>query len=324
MDRTERFQRMIRLLESRRSVPRRVFTEELGVSLATFKRDLEYLTDRLNAPIVYDRSLGGYRIEQSTDGRPFQLPGAWFTSAEAHALLTAHTLLKNLQPGLLAPYIDALALRIRAILGHADHSADEIDRRLRVFAMAAREVAPGHFETISSAVLARKRLNIHYYTRGRDEETERVISPQRLVHYRDNWYLDAWCHWRNELRIFALDGIRQAATLDTRAKEIPAAELDRVLGAGYGIFSGAETQIAVLRFTPERARWVTCERWHPDQNGRIEPDGSYTLAIPYSDARELVLDILKYGPDVEVIAPAELRAEVIGRLREAIRRYDNA
>ncbi len=63
------------------------------------------------------------------------------------------------------------------------------------------------------------------------------------------------------------------------------------------------------------------ERWHPEQKGRY--DGNhYLLEIPYSDDRELVLDILKYGPDVEVIAPASLRREVAERLRLAAQRYN--
>lgn len=321
MDRTERFYRMLKLLESRRVVSRDAFMVDMSVSRATFKRDLEYLVERLNAPILYDRGLRGYRLDNPPGAKRFELPGVWFSASEAHALLTAHYLLDQLQPDLFKPYIDALSVRIRALLDSGDHSADEIRHRIRVLPQAARTVASQHFETVSSAVLGRKRLRIRYYSRSQDEETEREVSPQRLVHYRDNWYLDAWCHLRKAVRTFSLDGVRDAERLEDKAKDISDAELDRVLGSGYGIFSGEKTETAVLRFSSQRARWVASEQWHPMQKGRFEGDGSYTLNIPYSDERELVMEVMRHGPHVEVIGPASLRKQVADACIQAATLY---
>lgn len=58
----------------------------------------------------------------------------------------------------------------------------------------------------------------------------------------------------------------------------------------------------MLRFTPEQARWVADEHWHPQQQSRTLADGSYELSVPYSDSRELVMDILKHNPAVPVWA----------------------
>ena len=107
-----------------------------------------------------------------------------------------------------------------------------------------------------------------------------------------------------------MDAIRQAAILNIKARNVPDKTLDAELGSGYGIFAGRKTQTAVLRFTPERARWVTREQWHPKQKG-YEKDGAYILEIPYSDDTELILDILRYGPDVKVLAPNSLRDKVM-------------
>ena len=63
MDRSERFYRIDQLLHERGVVPRDVFLDELEVSLATFKRDLEYMRDRYNAPVVWDPDAGGYRFD---------------------------------------------------------------------------------------------------------------------------------------------------------------------------------------------------------------------------------------------------------------------
>ena len=195
---------------------------------------------------------------------------------------------------------------------------------MRLAPIGRRLPDPDVFRRVADALARRRWLRIRYHGRARNAETERAVSPQRLVHYRDNWYLDAWCHLRRALRTFALDRIRDARLLDRPAREVTEARLDRYFAEAYGIFAGPARCNAVLRFTAERARWVAEERWHPQQRGRFLDDGRYELEIPYGDPRELVMDILKYGPDVEVIAPPSLRRLVADRLRAAAARYGSA
>ena len=264
MDRSERFYKIDRLLKERRVVSFADFERELGMSRASVKRDLAYMRDRFNAPIEYDRELNGYRFGEPRTGPRYELPGLWFNASEAHALLTTLRMLRELQPGMLDGQVEPLRERLRAILGTGEHSWEEVEKRIRIFQPERREAGTAHFSVIAAAVLKRAKLWIRHYNRKSGEETEREVSPQRLVHYRDNWYLDAWCHLRNDLRSFAVDAIREARLLDERAKEIPAAELDAHLGAGYGIFAGKEVQWATLRFTPQAARWVAAQQPGPE------------------------------------------------------------
>ena len=319
MDRTERFYRIQQLLHQNRTVAVDRFLRELEISLATFKRDLEYMRSRLNIPILWDREIGGYRFDKA--GGVQELPGLWFSDAEIYALLTMQRLLENLEPGLLGPHVAPLLERLKAAIGSADHSTEEIQKRIRILHLAKRAMPLKHFQLAARALLERKRLRITYYTRTRDEETRRDISPQRLVHYRENWYLDAWCHLRQDVRSFAIDAIREAAMLDEKAREVRESELDEVLASGYGIFSGRNVEWAKLRFTAERARWVATEQWHPQQRSRFDTDGSYVLELPYSDHRELVMDILRHGPEVEVLAPEDLRRRVREALQTALELY---
>jgi predicted DNA-binding transcriptional regulator YafY len=200
--------------------------------------------------------------------------------------------------------------RIRKILDSGDFSAADLSRRIRILQMGVRPVNAESFQAISSALLSRRRLRIDHFRRAANETLSRDVSPQRLVFYRDNWYLDAWCHLRKGLRTFSVDAIAQAIVLSRRAREIKDTTLDDHLGAGFGIFSGRAAHTAVLRFSPMRARWVAREVWHPEQDGQFELDGAYVLKVPYSDPRELIMDVLKYGPDVEVLAPAALREQI--------------
>jgi len=257
-----------------------------------------------------------------TEGSDFQLPGLWMNEGEIHALLTMQHLLANLQPGMLDDHILPLMDRITSLLEVGEHTEEEINKRIRILSMANRPIDHNYFEILTSAVLQRQRLNLTYYHRADDEETVREVSPQRLVHYRDNWYLDAWCHMRNALRTFAVESIRKAELLPEKAKNVASNELDKELGSGYGIFTGSKTQTATLRFNPTTARWVASEQWHPEQIGEYDKDGYYVLSFPFSDDRELIQDILKYGSNVEVIKPAKLKQRVKKSLEESLSIYE--
>ena len=318
---TERLYRIERLLHSKKVVPIGIFLQDLQVSRATFNRDLGLLRDRLNVPIIYDLQWRGYRLGNRESGATRrELPGLWFSSREAHALLTFHHFLENIEPGLLSPHIEPLKDRIQTLLESKDQTLKEIVRRIRILPQASRRTEPDCFQLVAHALLARKRLSFHYHGRVRGDITKRTISPQRLVHYRDNWYLDAWDHVKRALRTFAVERIRTPRLLVERTKDISEERLDRYFTESYGIFSGRPKHKAVLRFSPERARWVADETWHPQQKGWME-SGHYVLEIPYSDDRELVLDILRHGPDVEVLRPKSLRKKVLDQLLRAVSRY---
>ena len=311
---TERIYRIDHILASRTSASRKVLEESPGVSWARLKRDLAYMKDRLNAPVIFDRELGGYRFEQNEKraGPRYALPGLWFSAEEIHALLTMQHLLSRLDKGgLLGPHVKPMLARLTGLLGTAANPAGEVRRRVRIAALGAREFHLRQFQAVGSALLRRKRLRIRYHARGTDQTTEREVSPQRLVHYRENCYLDAWCHLRDGLRSFSVDAIEAAEMPEKRARDVAEARLDAVLGSGYGIFSGDNVTWATLRFSADRARWVAQERWHSKQAGTLRRDGSYELKVPYADDRELIMDIMKYGADCEVIAPKALRERVM-------------
>ena len=311
MDRTERFYKIDQMLNDRKVVPVDEFLCEIGVSLATFKRDLEYMRDRLHAPIEWDRGASGYRFVQADINAPaYALPGLWFNASEVHALLSMQHLLSSLDAGMLAGHIKPLQARLRALLGSADHSAEEVENRLRIVQATKRTVSSQNFEAVATATLSRRKLKIRHFSRQTGEESERLVSPQLLTYYRENWYMDAWCHMRNDLRRFAIDALRRVELTDDIAHEVPRSQLQEALEGGYGIFSGTSITWAKLRFTPRRTRWVASEQWHPQQKGSYDQAGYYILEIPYSDDRELMMDILKYGADVEVISPDSLRERV--------------
>jgi predicted DNA-binding transcriptional regulator YafY len=325
VDRTERFYKIERLIRSRGSVGFEELRAELEVSRATLKRDLQYLRERMDAPIVYNRFDNVYRF--STDGlQPaHQLPGLWFSDTEIHALLTMHQLIQGLDGegeggGVLARHLRPLLDKLHGLLGGRGE-AHELMKRVKIVSAARRPVQAQVFEQIGHALLQRRRLQLSYFTRGRGTQSERMVSPQRLVHYRSTWYLDAWCHRSDGLRRFALDAVRAVQPLEQRAKEVAIKTVQTELDAGYGVFAGRRVQWATLLFTAEAALWVAHEQWHPRQQLTVLAGGQLKMRLPYADSTELVMDLLRHGSQVQVMAPPALAAEVARRLLDAADLY---
>lgn len=307
MTRMVRLHLIDQLLNSRASVTLSEFLDMLEVSQATFKRDLEYLRDQLNAPIVYDRDINAYRFERrGAHGPKYELPGLWLDGDEAHALLAATSLLERIEPGLLGAQIAPLKSRLRMLMSTESIDPEVIGQRIRLLQNQRRASSTRHFQKVARATLEGLRLSITHHNRNTGERTQREISPQRLTHYRENWYVEAWCHTREAIRSFGLDAIEEVAVTAMPAQVVPQAELDAVLGSGFGIFNGQDVQWAVLRFTPARAQYVSKQVWHPEQKVQWLDDGSYELQLPFTDARELVNEILWHGRHVTVLAPQGL------------------
>jgi predicted DNA-binding transcriptional regulator YafY len=321
---SDRLYKLNSLIQDSPGISLQAIMNALEVSRATAKRDIEALRDRFDTPIVYDRDVGGYRIDPSQLGQGAQvaqLPGLWFSPEEAYALLTAQQLLSTLEPGLIGPRLKPLTDKLNKLLSSAGHSVEAVQTRIKVSPAGKRRLKLDAFQVIAAATLQRKRLRFSHYNRQTGERSERNVSPQRLVHYRDNWYLDAWCHQREALRSFAVDAVNDCRVLDESALTVPEAELQATMESSYGIFRGRPKAWARLRFSPQRARWVSREVWHAQQRSHIEPDGSFVLEVPYADERELVGDILRFGADVEVLQPPQLRRMVQMAVVKAVERY---
>ena len=111
----------------------------------------------------------------------------------------------------------------------------------------------------TTSALQRRKLWFEYHAHGDDTRSERTISPQRITHYRETWYLDAWDKSRSALRTFSVDRILHVAALEEQAFDVPEPELEGHYASAYGIFGGKANKVAVLEFSAARARsgWTT-------------------------------------------------------------------
>ena len=317
-DRIYALHKLLRL--ARHPVPRSRIEVALECKRGAIGRAIAYMKDFLGAPIAYDAQRNGYYYDRKAGDHPYELPGLWFNAHELQALATLSQLIGDLQPGLLEEQLRPFQKRIEQLLADKQFGNGQLKQKIRLLGMGVRHGGDA-FQKCAEGVLQRQQLLFEYHSRGKDEINQRTVSPQRLVHYRDNWYLDAHCHLRNELRNFSIDRINNIQLLDTPAQQIDEQQLQEHFADAYGIFAGKGDHSAVLHFSPYRARWVAEERWHPKQQGLFLDDGRYELRLPYGKAQELIMDILKYGPDVEVVEPQSLREAVRIQLEKALKNY---
>ncbi len=320
MDRYERIIALHRSLQAaRRPVTVAHLQDELGCSRATVYRDIAFLRDALMAPVIGDGE-AGFHYDKAEAER-FELPGLWLNSEELHALLAAQQLLSRSSGGMLSAALAPLQQRVEKLLdAHSGGKRWPVER-VRVIPHRIRRMDEHAFRIVASAVLERRRLAFDYRARSTDEKTRRTVSPQRLTHYRDNWYLDAWDEDREGLRSFSIDRIAGARLADGSARDVAEEELNAHLAGSYGIFSGAPKGWATIRFSAKAARWVADEHWHSQQQGRFLADGRYELKLPYSVPRELLMAVLHYGADAEIVEPKALREQLRAHLQLALSNY---
>lgn len=316
IDRIYRIHDMLR--RARRPIRMARFVEELETSRNSVTRDFTWMKTHLGAPMLYDREHNGHWYDPHAP--VFELPGFWMNSSELYALLACERLLESVQPGLMAQRLAPLKERIRKLLGESGHDAEQLSRRVSIQAVQQRPQNQYHFAIIADGTLSQRQIEFDYHGRARAEISQRRVSPQRLIHYRSNWYLLGHCYQADALRLFSLDRIAQPVIREDKTVPHPEAELDAFTQDTFGIFTGDATDTAHLRFSASAARWVADELWHPQQHGEWREDG-YHLKLPYGDGTELSMEVLRYGPEVEVLGPAELRRVVAQKVEQMTKIY---
>lgn len=332
-----------RLISEKGCVTFQELQDVLKASSPTIKRDIRYMREQLGAPITYSRADGGYRystFESSKTDAPVRtfarragskvgnapldfLRKLWYSSTELLVLKTTVDLLELLacdKTSAIFSELEPLRSRVVSLFSLGDTLPRELLRRVKVVRNNKFFVESRAFETIGCALSSRHRAKIRYYTPSRDEETDREISPLRLVHYRNRWYVDAYCHRAEELRTFRIENIRRAELLPTAARRMGLEAVETALDSGYGIFHGKEMRWAEIRMTKADADIVLRESWAERQEVSVV-EGEVVLRVPYADSRELVGEILRWGSRVRVTQPLELRRAVQEAAQAVLSQY---
>lgn len=197
MNRTERFYKIDQMLHERRVVPIEVFLEVLDVSrAAAFKRDMEYLRDRLHRA-HRPGSMRGYRFESIQATGPAQVPGLWFSVVNSTRFWPPTNFWATLSPSCRLTLLPCRRAWPRCWSPRARSAGNHAAGAAAVVCSARWS----WFYRYRLALLNLRHIEIDAWNRGRAGQCHAIC--RRCIHYRDNWCLDsAWCHLRNDLRGF--------------------------------------------------------------------------------------------------------------------------
>ncbi len=276
---------------------------EFEVSVSTARRDIQYMKDRLLAPLSFDRAHNGYLYE-----KPFSLP---FEDRPKNIFLLALMQRLAMDTGILPMKgVSRLFEQVKALLlGPYRGLLDKIYCEW----VEVEEVPRDILGAVLQALLHSKRLLIHY-AKPTGDQSEREVDPARLIQYQGRWYLYGFCYMRKDFRIFHLARIQDIKILTIQAIHQDDHAIDSKLKHSFGIFKGHPRYQARILFTKDAAYIVRNQKWHQEQSLE-ETDEGVILTLPVSDLTELKMKVLQFGSRARVLAPKKLKEEIAREVR---------
>jgi len=285
--------------------------EQFEISHKTAQRDVTRLRDRLLAPLEYDATRKGYYYTSDH----FELPYLPASQQEVLCLLLARKVLSQSAQGYISREIGSLLDKLYAAVRSAGLTPQNAESAFSATWIGYTPALELVFRQTAFALLKRQLIRFTYRSPATGNSTIRTAEPHHLQHYMASWVLTAWCRNRQDWRKFYLARMTDLEVLTQNFEPKPESQWRPLLDSTFGLFQGGPAVPVTLRFCPFRARWIRQQQWHPDQCLIEQPDGCLDLTVPVSDFREIKLQILQFGADVEVMAPEALRQEVISEIK---------
>ncbi len=293
--------------------------EEFEISKRTAHRIIEYLRERIQAPIEYSHERRGFYYSDAA----YEIPGHWISETNILALSLAVRLASTIPDPALKDDLCRLINRVTGIAGKNSRAClQQVDGKVSVKNIEYAMVNTATFRQCVESLFAGGALRITYHSPHRGTTSTRSIQPLHLMHYMGSWHLIAWCTKRLKLRDFALARIREIAQTDEIiAVPVDLPDIKEYTRKHFGIMQSGTTSRVVLQFSPTISPWIAEQSWHPEQKADTGPDGSLRLEFPVADFRELVRTVLSHGAEVSVVEPEELKNLVGKEIERMAKNY---
>jgi predicted DNA-binding transcriptional regulator YafY len=282
--------------------------EILDISESSFYRYVKDLR-KAEIPIERDKQTGGYKIRRDYYMQPPDL-----TISEAMALLISGNSFLNNSELPYFPEINMATAKIMACLPDKTKSLlSSLEDRIHFTLDSLVDYSQYSevFNKLNEAIQEEVNVKINYYTFSRDEVTERVVSPY-MMHFNEGaLYLIAYCHWRNKIKIFRIDRIREIELTDDKFKYPEDFSLEEYLGRAWSMERGEKEIEVKIEFRGRAARWVKEHRWHSTQELEEIDDDKVLMTVVTESRNEVKEWVLGFGAEAEVIEPEGLRKEIM-------------
>jgi predicted DNA-binding transcriptional regulator YafY len=303
MNRIDRMLATILLLQSRRVIKAEDIAAHFEISLRTVYRDVSALSEA-GVPIVAEAGVG-YGLLKG-----YSMPPVMFTASEASALFLGGELVEHLTDPSLQAQVRSALLKIRSVLPRSQQ--DHLDRLTQATAIF---IAPPQAKTVSQAVLTqiqnalaqRRIIALDYRASGREETTRREIEPLGLIYYSDYWHLIAYCRLRCDYRDFRTDRIVGLAVRNETFQPHTGFSVREYVASWCDKTHGVEVKVKFTPSAAERAR----RSWFAGLVSEKRVKDGVIMSFPVGALEWITSWLLSFGTEVQVIAPADLRAALV-------------
>ncbi len=292
--------------------------EEWEVSTKTIQRDIEYMRDILDAPIVYVAAQRGFHYHEAN----FKLPAMAIKESDLFAIYLADEILSQYRG---TPVYDSLSLIFKKI---EDSLPDRVnphcqqDQALFSFLSApSTTIDPQIWQTVFNGLRNTRQLTINYQSGGTATTKKRTLDPYHAVRFAGDWYIIGFCHLRQGIRTFSLARITTAEEKDSSFTIPEDFNFHGVSKSRFGLHWGQEEIKVVIIFQPSVAPYIKERLWHPSQHIQEHDDGSLTLSLTVNHLLELKKWILSWGSQATVLAPTSLATEIKTEIQAMATRY---
>lgn len=288
--------------------------QKFEVSPRTVKRDLEYLRERINAPVQYVHHKKGYS---------YSLPFDYFTYRNERMLLFYIFLTRLIESPTHFPFIDkSIVPSIKKMVKETYLPLiTKITYEIEEWEALNLELFSKLFVALRDGAM----VSIQYAD-VKGKNSTRVIAPEHFIHYEGRWYVIAYDEDNKGVRTFLLSRIKNAqATNKRRTKQLSNEEVQKYIHSAYGIYKGKTEHTVCIRFYDPVCNIVKKQVWHKEQKvkeGTHPQYGAYLeMQLPVHHPQELLGKVLRYGKYAEIISPAAIRRQWLTAIKEAYRQF---
>jgi proteasome accessory factor B len=281
--------------------------QQLEVSTKSIHRDLEFMRDRLQLPLEFDRARLGYFYTEAVSA----FPTVQITEGELFALVVAEKALQQYRgTSFEKPLLSAIKKMEQSLPETISLDLADVERAISFRTRAEPILDLKVFDGLAKATAARQQVELTYRKPGMQQTEQRLVDPYHLANINGEWFLFAFDHLRKDIRTFVparIKSIRSTGKSFVRQKQF---SLDARLRNSFGVHSGAGAYDVELRFNARVADYIREKKWHDSQELRVLSNGEVELRMKLSSLLEVERWVLGWGGNAVVVRPVELAQAV--------------
>jgi predicted DNA-binding transcriptional regulator YafY len=288
---------------------------QLEVSTKSIHRDLEFMRDRLDLPLAFNRARLGYFYTEEVNA----FPTVQITEGELFALIVAEKALQQYRgTSFEKPLLSAIKKMEQSLPDTISLDLADVERTISFRTRAEPILELDVFDRLARATAGRQQLELTYRKPGMQQTEQRVVDPYHLANINGEWFLFGFDHLRKDIRTFVparIKSLRPTGKSFLRQKQF---SLEARLRDSFGVQSGRETFEVVIRFNARVADYILEKKWHDSQKLKNLPNGGVELSLKLSSLQEIERWVLGWGGNAVVLRPAELAQAVQDSARKIL------